>query len=47
MYPRFETDSLWNSEMPSFVDVKPFSLTPNGSSYEMMNIWISYIVTAD
>ena len=26
--------------------VKPFSLTPNGSSYEMMNIWISHIVTA-
>ena len=38
MQPRFETDSLVFS---------PFSLTPNGSSYEMMNIWISYIVTAD
>ena len=35
MQPRFETDSLVFS---------PFSLTPNSSSYEMMNIWISYIV---
>ena len=31
----------------SYSYVKPFSLTPNGSAYEMINILISYIVTAD